>query len=235
LRWSPLPGADGEASAIAEVLKESQFGPVQVWKGDAAIEETFKAVDAPRILHVATHGFFLAHQSGADALPIAANPENQSAASRMARLRTLDNALLRSGIVLAGANRLSSPSEDRRIDDGWVTAEEIAACDFSGVELAVLSACESGLGDVRAGQGVQGLQRAFQYAGAEAMVMSLFKVPDIETRDLMERFYAQLVAGQSPRAALAASQRDFIRVRRELEGGAHPFFWASFVFLGETE
>ena len=118
------------------------------------------------------------------------------------------------------------------IDDGWVTAAEIAMMDLRGTELVVLSACETGLGKVKTGEGVYGLRRAFLYAGARTLVTSLFVVPDAQTRELMQLFYGNLQKGQSKLAALQVARLEMMRQRRQMNGAAHPFFWASFVLVG---
>ena len=144
--------------------------------------------------------------------------------------------MLRSGLVLAGANKLGEAApDDSAIDDGWLTAEEIAMMDLTGTDLVVLSACESGLGDVAYGEGVSGLRRAFLYAGARTLVTSLFKVPDKETSELMRDFYGGLKAGKSKLDALRDAQLAMIKRRREAHGAAHPFYWASFVLVGDPE
>ena len=97
----------------------------------------------------------------------------------------------------------------------------------------MLSACQSGLGDVKSGEGVFGLRRAFLYAGARSMVTSLFEVPDKETRELMQRFYRELNAGHGKLASLHAAQRALLAERRTAQGAGHPFFWASFVLVGD--
>src|SRR5205823_1142275 len=131
---------------------------------------------------------------GWKALPGAAE-DGAGAGWARSRLKHLDNPLLRSGIVLAGANTIGDKETAARVEDGWVTAEEIALLNLRGTELVVLSACQTGLGDVKSGEGVFGLRRAFLYAGAETLVTSLFEVPDSETRALMTRFYTGLRAG----------------------------------------
>ena len=154
--------------------------------------------------------------------------------------------MLRSGLVLAGANALgeragpaNAPGEqadaEPTVDDGWVTAEEIALMDLRGTELVVLSACETGLGRVKIGEGVYGLRRAFLYAGARTLVTSLFEVPDEQTRELMGRFYGALKAGRGKLEALHGAQLELLRQRRAAGGARHPFFWASFVLVGDPE
>jgi tetratricopeptide (TPR) repeat protein/CHAT domain-containing protein len=236
LQWKRLEGAEGEATDVERELRKSKYGPVRCYRGKEALEEVFKSVHSPRVLHVATHGFFLPDQR----IP----PEDREVPMRMglefgaarglARLRGVENPLLRSGIVLAGANALGEESDKvAGGDDGWVTAEEIAMMDLRGTELVVLSACETGLGDVIYSEGVYGLRRAFQYAGARTLLTSLFKVPDLQTREMIRRFYRSLKTGKSKLSALHEAQLDTIRERRARHGAAHPFFWASFVLVGD--
>ena len=104
---------------------------------------------------------------------------------------------------------------------------------LQGTELVVLSACETGLGDIETGEGVHGLRRAFAYAGVETLVTSLFKVPDEETRALMSSFYAGLKNGSDKLASLHEAQLDMIASRRAQFGAAHPFFWAGFIAVGQ--
>lgn len=229
--WKNLPGAAAEAKDIQAILGASNYGPVKAYVGKDALEEVLKAMPAPRVLHLATHGFFL------DREPDAAEPDEEGAGAGFTRgrLKRMENPLLRSGIVLAGANTVGDKDSTARVDDGWVTAEEIALLNLQGTELVVLSACQSGLGDIKTGEGVYGLRRAFLYAGAETLVTSLFEVPDAETRELMKRFYTGVSAGQGKLQALNSAQRRFLEERRTDRGAAHPFFWASFVLVGNAD
>lgn len=229
LRWKPLRGAAAEARDVSDALGEGPYAPVRAYRGAEALEEVFKAMKAPRILHIATHGFFLPDEKKKDEEDA---PEFGSAGG-MARLRRFSNPLLRSGIVLAGANALG---EERATgEDGWVTAEEIALLDLRGTELVVLSACESGLGDVKVGEGVFGLRRAFFYAGAGSLLNSLFEVPDDQTREMMRSFYGAIKSGKSKLDALHEAQLTLIQTRRKNHEAAHPFFWASFVLVGDEK
>jgi CHAT domain-containing protein len=230
--WKALPGAAAEARDIEKNLRGSPYAPVRTFVGADALEEVLKALPAPRVLHLATHGFFLDHEP---ASPAAADDGPGAGAGwARGRLRQIDNPLLRSGIVLAGANTVGNKDSTARAEDGWVTAEEIALLNLSGTELVVLSACQTGLGDVKSGEGVFGLRRAFLFAGARTLVTSLFEVPDQDTRELMQRFYSNLKSGQGKLAALNAAQRELLQRRRQA-GAAHPFFWASFVMVGDPE
>ncbi len=236
LRWDPQPGAAGEAAIVRDLLDRSPYGPVRCYVGKEAQENTFESLAAPRVLHVATHGFFLPDRSQETAdldQPRELRLES-GAGGGMALLGSMDNPLRRSGLVLAGANNLGEQGNDPTVaGSGWLTAEKIALMRLTGTELVVLSACESGLGDVKVGEGVYGLRRAFLYAGARTLVVSLFKVPDAETRQLMQHFYQQLKAGKGKLAALQEARLQVLRERRAWGGAAHPFFWASFVLVGD--
>lgn len=233
LRWQPLPGAAAEAEDLKKVLQGPRFRPVKTYQGADALEGVFKAITPPRVLHVATHGFFLPDEKpdAAGEGPAEARGAG-GAASGLAQLRKARNPLLRSGIVLAGANTAAEKSA-ASVDDGLVTAEEIALMNLRGTELVVLSACESGLGNVRIGEGVYGLRHAFLYAGARSLVTSLFEVPDAETRELMRGFYEGLDARRGKLQALHETQLALVRKRRRDKEAAHPFFWASFVLVGD--
>ena len=136
----------------------------------------------------------------------------------------MENPLLRSGLALAGANR--GPSGE---DDGVLTALEAAGLDLWGTRLVVLSACDTGVGDVKRGDGVYGLRRALVLAGAESQLISLWPVSDRSTRDLMVDYYQQLAQGEARGQALRRAQ---LRMVRDL-GRAHPYYWASFIQSGQ--
>jgi CHAT domain-containing protein len=168
-------------------------------------------VQSPRLLHVATHAFFL---------------ENLPAPGSTSESSPFENPLLRSGLVFAGANALASGAED-----GVLTALEASALDLSGTELLVLSACETGLGEARSSDGVYGLRRAFALAGARSQVMSLWKVNDEATRRLMADFYERLFRGEDRSEALRQAQLSILRnpVLRS------PYYWAGFVLAGDWQ
>jgi CHAT domain-containing protein len=143
-----------------------------------------------------------------------------------------ENPLLRSGLALAGADQRNevAPGED----DGILTAEEIASLDLSGVEWAVLSACDTGVGDVRAGEGVFGLRRAFQIAGVRTLIMSLWSVDDEATREWMTALYeARLNRGLGTDEAVRAASLAVLEARRGAGESTHPFFWGAFVATGD--
>ena len=134
-----------------------------------------------------------------------------------------ENPLLRSGLALTGANKLESD-----VDDGVVTALEASGMDLWGTQLVVLSACETGVGEVSAGEGVYGLRRALVMAGSESQLLSLWQVDDDATRDLMVGFYKQLLAGKERGQSLRSMQ---LRMIRDPDR-SHPFYWASFIPAG---
>jgi CHAT domain-containing protein/tetratricopeptide (TPR) repeat protein len=187
LRFDPLPGTQAEGWDVARLLG------VEPVLGPAAVESWVKKAYSPRVLHLATHGFFL--------------PDQREIPEGGFRGMAPENPLLRSGLVLAGANTwLAGRSPPEEAEDGLLTAEDVTGLDLLGTELVVLSACETGLGQVRAGEGVFGLRRAFQLAGARTVVMSLWKVADEPTRELMGAFYRHLLAGVPRGEALRQAQ-----------------------------
>jgi CHAT domain-containing protein/tetratricopeptide (TPR) repeat protein len=219
--FARLPGTRAEGQQIADLLG------VRPWLDGAALEGPFKErCRSPRILHLATHGFFLQDQ------PHDPNQERLGLANFGAEASRLagplpENPLLRAGLALAGANTwLRGGTPPHEAEDGLLTAEDVSGLDLLDTELVVLSACETGLGEVRAGEGVYGLQRAFVVAGARTLVMSLWSVPDEATRELMEDFYRRLLAGEPRADALHAAQQALRRKYPE------PYFWGAFVCLG---
>ncbi|MDR5639950.1 CHAT domain-containing tetratricopeptide repeat protein [Thermosynechococcus sp. PP42] len=197
LTFAPLPGTTEEAQALRVLLPQAQ-----VLLQAAATEAAVKAANSPKVLHLATHGFFLA------------NSENKG---------ILDNPLLRSGLALAGFNQRQSGSD---VDDGVLTAWEVTGMNLSGTELVVLSACDTGRGEVVNGEGVYGLRRAFTIAGARSQVSTLWKVDDQVTRDMMVAFYQNLHRGMGRTEALRQVQLQ--RLKDE-----SPYYWAAFVSSGD--
>ncbi len=215
LSWQPLPGTGQEADEVMKTMKGWQ-----VFRGDKATESTLKEVRGPQILHLATHGFFLTDEP--PTAPPAGEVRAPSPAAPSAS-QSFENPLLRSGLVLAGANKLSSGDED-----GILTAMEASGLDLWGTKLVVLSACETGVGKVTNGEGVYGLRRALVIAGAESLVMSLWQVDDLATKDLMAGYYTRLKAGRGRSSALRDIQLEISAQPKY----AHPFYWASFLPAG---
>lgn len=241
LQWDSLPESNREVREIAALYRE--HGPVNVLTERDATEERLKR-EAPgkRFLHVATHGFFLQSDcpaSGQEERGIGRIVlEEEEGAARIDQDLDTDlslvfgeNPLLLSGLVLAGANHAARA--DGGAEDGIVTAEELAAMDLRGMEIAALSACDTGLGTVATGEGVFGLRRALEIAGARTILMSLWSVPDASARQWMTEFYGLALAGQSvERAAREASLMSLADLRsRGLN--EHPYLWSGFVAAGD--
>jgi len=201
--FAPLNGTTEEANAIQRL-----FPKAQLLMGTEATKSALKKADTPRILHVATHGFFVQD-------PV---PRGQADSQK------IDNPLLRSGLALAGANL-----RDSNGGEGILTAFEATALNVRGTRLVVLSACDTGIGEVRNGEGVFGLRRAFVLAGAESLLMSLWPVSDYSTRTLMTNYYQNLKKGMGRGAAMRQVQLDMLKRNRQL----HPFYWANFIQSGE--
>ena len=216
-RWNDLPGTAREAERITPLLPGAS-----VLSGEHATKEAFKALDRPRILHVATHGFFLGGQENGEGkarglvLDVGLAPAVPDAEA---------DPMLASGLVFAGANR----RDDGRLHDGYLTAAEIATMNLVGTELVVLSACETGLGAASSGEGVFGLRRAIALAGARSQVISLWQVSDDSTSVLMESFYRSLGAGGGVSGSLRDAQLEVMH----RPGWEHPYFWAAFISSGD--
>jgi CHAT domain-containing protein len=225
--FQPLPGTAKEGKALRAIFGD---GRAQLIVDSEATEDLLKRVEAPKILHIATHGFFLGDRTraadGARALVLdASSPQSGAQAPPPEPRVSVENPLLRSGLALAGANGRKSGN-----DDGILTALEAASLDLRGTKLVVLSACETGLGDVQNGDGVYGMRRALVMAGAETQVASLWKVADEETRELMVSYYDKLNKGGGRSAAL----REVQLAMMARPATAHPYFWASFLVAGEA-
>lgn len=208
IRFSSLPGTATEAKAIGAAIPGAK-----VLLGAEATEAAIKAVKHPRILHLASHGFFLPDQrkKGAPAQgPLA--------------LASLENPLLRAGVALASANQ-PVPGEE----DGILTALEASGLDLYGTKLVVLSACETGVGEATNGDGVYGLRRALVMAGAQTQVMSLWTISDEGTRELMVAYYHGLQKGGGRSEAMREVGLSMLANPKR----AHPYYWASFIVSGD--
>ncbi len=230
--FESLPETRKEAGLIEQLFDKQD---VESYLGPNALEEVFKGLKAPKTLHIATHGFFLEEQDKSEMYNEMDRQRGFKVMGEMDQFSGLqiENPLLRSGLVLAGANRLGSEELPEGVDDGILTALEIAGKNFMGTDLVVLSACETGLGETMPGEGVFGLRRAFQLAGARSVVMSLWKVPDKETRELMVEFYKRIQTGEGKSSALQNAQLEMMKKRKKETGAAHPFFWGAFVCVGD--
>ena len=225
--WKRLPGTETEAKEIGTLLSSRGYS-VKQFSGIDANEESFKALTGKELntIHIATHGFYLSEQKEINRNAFL-NPLMLDNVGRI-------DPMLRSGLLFAGANRAWTGKRNiEGIEDGILTAKEITSLDFSKVGLIVLSACQTGLGEVEANEGVYGLQRAFKLAGAETLIMSLWEVDDRATSLLMKSFYERYLNGETKDNAF----RDAINTVRNYKDKngdvpfASPYYWASFIMM----
>ncbi|MGH9773657.1 MAG: tetratricopeptide repeat protein [Candidatus Acidiferrales bacterium] len=223
-RVPPLPGTGAEVQAIFHLLdgQHWQVGPPLT--GDRALEEEVKQVRHPRLLHIATHGFFLLDRSLASV---------RSDSSQEKSPPVSDDPMLRSGLLFAGAERFFEGQQTPEgMESGVLTAYETSGLDLQGTELVVLSACETGLGQQQNGEGVFGLRRALQEAGAESVMMTMWSVPDKETQELMTLFYKNWLSGVDKPEALRKAQLEERDVVKQRYGHDDPYYWGAFVLVG---
>jgi CHAT domain-containing protein len=227
LNFLPLPGAQKEGEMIVEQVDAQQEDKAVFSQQKAEERVISELAEVPQILHIATHGFFL--------------KADENLRKRLLKLQRGadlqvpppgDNPLLRAGLAFAGINQNAPLLGD--IDtrnDGVLTAIEVLDLKLSGTKLVVLSACETGLGEIHEGEGVYGLRRAFQEAGVSEVVNSLWEVSDAGTQALMVKFYQRILAGIPARQALRESQLD-------LKASAlwgQPYIWSAFMMVGSYE
>jgi CHAT domain-containing protein len=227
IHFQRLAGTIEEGEEISKLLK------VQPLMAEKVLESRIKFCISPGILHIATHGFFLPNQDSnpnkikrSNLMEIEMAKENDSMLNRLSR-QNLENPMLRSGLALDGANTwLQNGPLPAEAEDGILTAEDVSGMDLSNTELVVLSACDTGLGDILTGEGVFGLRRAFVLAGAQTLVMSLWKVPDQQTKELMLDFYKHLLSGKGRAEALRKAQ---LAMKQKYQD---PYYWGAFICQG---
>jgi CHAT domain-containing protein len=218
--WHSLSYTEEEVIDIGKLLNENGFN-AQVFTKKRATEEIFKKIGrnnaSPNILHIATHGYFFPDKQ----------ITNKEGRDYKTAFELSNNPMLRSGLVLSGGNYVwkgNVPIEGK--EDGVLTAYEISQMNLRNTELVVLSACETGLGDINNSEGVYGLQRAFKLAGAKYIIMSLWQVPDRQTSMLMKRFYKKWLVEKLP------IKRAFSTAQQEMQAiGMDSFYWAGFVLV----
>jgi CHAT domain-containing protein/Tfp pilus assembly protein PilF len=236
LDYQPLLGTAAEAKALKLLWPSAT-----IWTEEQATEAALKRVKSPRILHIATHGFFLPNKQRQEKAPGSFGAPDS--------LPTQESPLLRSGLILAGVKQQVSGEGE----DGVLTALEASGMNLWGTKLVVLSACQTGLGDVKRGEGLYGLRRALVLAGSESQVISLWKVSDSGTRDLMTAYYTRMQNGEGRTEALREVQMAMLRgkltVKLASQGGQretidvgekrlgkdyrHPYYWAAFIQSGD--
>ncbi len=215
------------ASAKEAVQIQAEFPDAQVYTGTQATKSVLQSVNRPYILHIATHGYFLedtpqALLAGNDSRILVRDDElNKPKPAELEKLR-LSNGLLHSWLLFAGANNGAE-------QDSTMTALEVTGLNLFGTKLVVLSACDTGIGEVHNGEGVYGLRRALVLAGSETQLMSLWSVSDLGTQELMIAYYRELKKGAGRSAGLRKVRLEMLRSKQR----SHPYYWASFIQSGE--
>ena len=223
LQWDRLKGTAKEGKAIQGLIGG------ELLMREEATAEAIKRRATPQVLHLATHAFYLPNQTKPNppASTSALGDQRRSRGAVLTASLQGEIPLLRSGVAMAGANQpTANPT-----DDGYLTALEVAQLDWDGTELVVISACESGRGDIQSGEGVYGLKRAIAVAGARSSLLSLWKVDDAATAAFMQSFYERLKAGEGRADALAETQQEFRE--HQIPGWRHPYVWAAFQLSGD--
>ena len=241
-QFTPLPEVQAEGDEVCELLQTTGIA-ASMWTGSKAVLTRVLSARSPRLLHLATHGFFLErrinHADPASRVGLldgasATASLGVSGAAVIGVSAPLDDPLLRSGLALAGAQALLDGYElPPKAGTGFLTAQDVTGMDLRGTELVFLSACETGLGDVADCEGILGLRHAFVLAGTRAVVMSLWRIPDRETRHLVSVFYGSSLKGTPKHLALQEAQVSLIRHSQDAGLWPDPFFWGAFICQGD--
>ncbi|NJO43247.1 MAG: CHAT domain-containing protein [Cyanobacteria bacterium RU_5_0] len=217
---------------LAQTLKAEILPTAKLLTQTAATKTALQKFQSPQILVLATHGFFLPNQEKVlndldRQTQLIGTGSNQTLQSQSLKI---ENPLLRAGLALAGSNRRNDSNLPLDADNGILTALEIAGLDLRGTQLVVLSACETGVGEAAVGDGVYGLRRALAIAGAQSQVLSLWKVDDTATKDLMVNYFRKMVnQGQGRHTALQAAKLEMLKDPQR----QHPYYWAGFIPSGD--
>jgi CHAT domain-containing protein/Tfp pilus assembly protein PilF len=232
LEFDRLPGTRKEVTAIETLLGKGQC---ELFLDNRALKEVLLTRESPRILHLATHGFFLKDQdlstlkSARGVGGMISFLSRDDVFGRSAGPGAVyEDPLLKSGIALAGANRAETSDQG---SEGIMTAEEILGLRLRGTDLVVLSACETGLGEIKTTEGIFGLARAFKQVGARSMIMSMWEVDDESTRELMVEFYKNIQSGKLDRCQ--SLRQAALKIKAKY--GDNPYYWGPFVFLGKAD
>jgi CHAT domain-containing protein len=210
-----LPGTEKEVNELDQLLKEKGWKTTEYVEGFAS-EDRVKEMESPKIFHVATHGF---------TTPVL--NKSETAALTESEAMMTENPLMKTGLLLKGAGDiLDKTNFNYNIESGILTAYEAMSLNLDKTDLVVLSACETGLGEIANGEGVYGLQRAFLVAGAKVLIMSMFKVDDDATQKLILNFYKKWLTTNN-------MHQSFIDAKKELRAEyPEPYFWAPFMMIG---
>jgi CHAT domain-containing protein/Flp pilus assembly protein TadD len=229
--WKYLAGTKTEINGISELLTQENVES-KLLTGTTATEAMFnESLPTINVIHIATHGFFYPEPSLAQQITLQETENVEeisfrggtSGAGYSYYVNNTDP-MMRSGIALSGANQVWNNSDIPLEADGVLTALDFSLMDLQDIELIVLSACETGLGDIKGSEGVYGLQRSLKLAGAEHIVMSLWQVPDKETKEFMITFYGELLKSNNVEEA-------FVNTQRKLSALYAPYFWGAFILL----
>jgi CHAT domain-containing protein len=219
----PLPASRSEIEHVSEFWRQSYDDSVYCFFDESATEDNLKRLASDRrVIHIATHGFFT---------PTSCLEEPSAGEPGLSPEFIGENPLLLSGLFLAGANLHGQLADSLGVEDGIMTAEEVTCLDLAGVDMVVLSACESGLGEIESGEGVYGLRRAFQVAGARTVVSSLWPVSDRSTAEFMIRLYT--ASNQPLHETIRNYQLEQIEKLRSHGYSDHPSQWAAFITTGD--
>ena len=217
MKVNPLPGTKKEVANISSTLNSNSWNVVSYTENNAT-ESNLKKISSPRVLHIATHGYFFSD------IP-QTNSNNHFLG--MSRSHVIQDPMLRSGLLFAGANKTLN-GETPNTENGLLSAAEASLLDLSQTELVVLSACETGRGEETNSEGVYGLRKAFADAGAQNIIMSLWKVDDRVTQEFMSRFYEVWLIDKT------TIREAFNRTQLEIKSKyPEPYYWGAFVLVGE--
>lgn len=219
--WNYLEGTLYESENIENIVSDNNI-QTSLYLGEEGNEESFKSLSgegSPQLIHIATHGFFFPdHKENLVDILL-------TELGAKTTFQTSNNPLFRSGLILAGGNeKWNGNVIPEGIEDGILTAYEVSGINLFNTKLVVLSACETGLGDIKGSEGVYGLQRSFKMAGVDYLIMSLWQVPDKETSEFMIMFYSKLMETKDIRVAFAEAQK-------EMRNKYDPYYWAAFVLI----